>query len=42
MTEEIKCPECLEATSQEELDMFNGLCEECNLEWIEAYKIDQL
>ena len=24
-----KCPECLENTAQEELDMFGGLCENC-------------
>lgn len=25
-----KCPECLQPTPQEELDMFGGLCEECS------------
>jgi hypothetical protein len=25
-----KCPECLQRTPQDELDMFNGLCEDCN------------
>jgi len=30
MGEETKCPECMEETSQEELDMFGGLCEECS------------
>ena len=24
------CPECMEETSQDELDMFGGLCEECS------------
>ena len=24
------CPECLEPTRQEELDMFDGMCEYCN------------
>lgn len=24
------CPECLTPCPQEELDMFGGLCEECN------------
>ena len=27
--EPVKCPECLEETTQEELDTFGGLCEEC-------------
>ncbi len=27
-----KCPECLETCSQEELDLFGGLCEQCNFE----------
>lgn len=29
--EEIKiiCPECLEETAQEELNVFGGFCEEC-------------
>ncbi len=27
--EVVKCPECLNPTPQEELDMFGGLCEEC-------------
>jgi len=26
-----KCPECLEIKSKDELKMFGGLCEECNL-----------
>ena len=26
----IKCSECLQQCSQEELDMFGGLCEECS------------
>jgi len=26
----IKCPECLQTTTQAELDMFGGLCEECS------------
>lgn len=26
----VKCPECLNVCSQEELDMFGGLCEECS------------
>lgn len=26
----VKCPECLKKTSQEELDMFGGVCEECS------------
>jgi len=26
----IICPECLEKTSQDELDMFGGFCEECS------------
>lgn len=26
------CPECLNKVDQTELDMFGGLCEECNLE----------
>lgn len=26
----VKCPECLLTASQEELDMFGGLCEECS------------
>ena len=30
--EKIICPECMEETSQEELDMFGGLCETCNEE----------
>lgn len=25
----VKCPECLQTCSQDELDMFGGLCEEC-------------
>lgn len=25
-----KCPECLQPTPQDELDMFGGLCEECS------------
>ena len=29
MGDKIKCPECLQETSQEELDMFNGCCEQC-------------
>ena len=29
MSEEIKCPECLKTTTQEELDLFGGFCEEC-------------
>jgi Zn finger protein HypA/HybF involved in hydrogenase expression len=29
---ELKCPECLNTVEQDELDMFGGLCEECNLE----------
>lgn len=28
-TEPIKCPECMSVTTQEELDTFGGLCEEC-------------
>lgn len=24
------CPECMQEVSQEELDMFGGLCEECS------------
>lgn len=24
------CPECLQPTHQEELNMFGGLCEECS------------
>ncbi len=28
-TEVVKCPECMNPISQEELDMFGGLCEEC-------------
>ncbi len=27
--EPIKCPECMEITSQEELNTFGGLCEQC-------------
>lgn len=27
------CPECMDPTSTEELDMFGGFCEECNLEY---------
>lgn len=27
--EKTKCPECLTETTQEELDTFGGLCEEC-------------
>lgn len=27
---ETKCPECLRKTSQEELNMFDGLCEDCS------------
>lgn len=30
--EETFCPECLEPTPQAELDMFGGLCEECNID----------
>jgi len=29
--EPLVCPECLNLVSQDELDMFGGLCEECNL-----------
>lgn len=25
----IKCPECLESTTKDELDMFGGMCESC-------------
>ena len=25
----LKCPECLDITTQHELDMFGGLCEHC-------------
>lgn len=25
-----KCPECLQPTTQDELDVFGGLCEECS------------
>jgi len=25
-----KCPECLQPTSEDELAMFGGLCEECS------------
>lgn len=28
--EKPKCPECLQPTDQDELDMFGGLCEECS------------
>lgn len=28
----VQCPECLEWTRQEELDMFGGLCETCTEE----------
>lgn len=27
--EPIKCPECTNIVTQEELDVFGGLCEEC-------------
>lgn len=27
---DVHCPECLEISSNEELYMFNGLCEECS------------
>lgn len=27
------CPECLTPTTQDELDMFGGLCEECSVDW---------
>lgn len=26
----LKCPECMEETTQEELDTFGGMCEECS------------
>jgi len=29
----VKCPECLQPCTQEELDMFGGLCEECTTDW---------
>lgn len=29
-TIEPTCPECLQPTPQDELDMFGGLCEECS------------
>lgn len=29
MSEETRCPECDEPTPQDELDMFDGLCEYC-------------
>lgn len=29
--EPLVCPECLNLVEQDELDMFGGLCEECNL-----------
>lgn len=28
--EKVICPECLKRVTQEELDMFGGLCEECS------------
>ena len=27
--EEVECPECLEDVTQDELDMFGGVCENC-------------
>ncbi|GEM_PF-6578926 len=27
-----QCPECLEETDVEELEIFNGLCEDCSLD----------
>lgn len=29
-TKHIICPECLQPTDQEELDMFGGICEHCH------------
>lgn len=29
-TNDVHCPECLKKSSNEELYMFNGLCEECS------------
>jgi len=31
----VQCPECLRAVKQEELDMFDGLCEICQEIWNE-------
>lgn len=28
-----KCPECLDKTYVEELDMFGGICEECHCKY---------
>lgn len=30
--DKIICPECMKETTQSELAMFGGLCEECSLE----------
>jgi hypothetical protein len=36
--EKSKCPECLQPTSEEELSIFGGLCEECSQAFEEEIK----
>lgn len=39
--DKVQCPECLEEVTQEELDTFGGLCEECGSNYdVNAIKPD--